>query len=338
MFQFRGTHDPTNSRTPLPLEKQSNSPDMTPAPGNSSLPVNVATQLRRFALAVLFLGICFAIPLWKLFRFAAASELDSYILLIPLISAYLLWLKRRNLPVAKGSSRPLAGAFLLAGTTLLCAYWLWLRPGLLTVPEDYLMTMTLCFLLFLYGISSLFWSTGTIWAAAFPLSFLILLIPIPPAGIRELDSFLQWGSAIVASGFFSLSGTSFFRDGVAFQLPDIKLAIAPECSGIHSTVVLFITALLSGYLLLRTPWKRAVLVVFIIPLGLFRNGFRVFVIGQLCIHLGPQMINSPIHRKGGPIFFVLSLIPLFLVLLVLQRSEKRSSGQISNIQDQPCAN
>jgi exosortase C (VPDSG-CTERM-specific) len=322
----------------FPLDQQSTTPAVSPPPATGRMPAGVASQLRRFALAVVLLGICFAIPLCKLFRFAAASELYSYILLIPFISAYLLWLKRGNLPVTIGSSRTLAAAFILVGTTLLCAYWLWLRPGLFAATEDYLMTMTLCFLLFLYGISSLFWGVETICAAAFPLGFLILLAPIPPAGIQELDSFLQWGSAIVASGFFSLSGTSFFRDGVAFQLPDIKLAIAPECSGIHSTVVLFITALLSGYIFLRTPWKRAVLVLFIVPLGLFRNGFRVFVIGQLCIHMGPQMINSPIHRKGGPIFFVLSLIPLFLVLLVLQRSEKRSSGQISKIQDQSCAN
>lgn len=311
---------------------------MTSAPGNFSPPVNVATQLRRFALAVTFLGICFVIPLWKLFRFAAASDLYSYILLIPFISIYLLWLKRGTLPVSTRPSRTLAVAFLLAGAVLLSSYWLWLRPGLLGVTEDYLMTMTLCFLLFFYGMSSLFWGIETLRAAAFPLGFLVLLVPIPPAGVRELDSFLQWGSAIVASGLFTLSGTSYLQDGLAFQLPDIKLAIAPECSGIHSTIVLFITALLAGYVFLRTPWKRAFLLLFVIPLGLVRNGFRVFVIGQLCLHWGPQMIDSPIHRKGGPIFFVLSLIPLFIVLVVLLRLEKRRSRRISNIQDQLCAN
>ena len=59
-----------------------------------------------------------------------------------------------------------------------------------------------------------------------------------------------------------------------------------------------------------------------IPLGLLRNGFRVFTIGELCVHIGPQMINSPIHHKGGPIFFVLSLIPLFILLIALQKSER----------------
>jgi exosortase/archaeosortase family protein len=133
---------------------------------------------------------------------------------------------------------------------------------------------------------------------------------------------LQSGSALAAAGFFTLTGTVYFQNGLAFQLTDIRLEVAPECSGIHSTLVLFITSLLASYIFLRTPWKRALLALVVIPLGLLRNGFRIFVIGQMCIHMGPQMINSPVHRKGGPLFFVLSLVPLFLLLLILHKSEK----------------
>ena len=53
-----------------------------------------ARQLRNFGLATLGLALCFAIPLWDLVRFAATSEFHSYILLIPFISAYLVWLRR----------------------------------------------------------------------------------------------------------------------------------------------------------------------------------------------------------------------------------------------------
>jgi exosortase/archaeosortase family protein len=74
---------------------------------------------------------------------------------------------------------------------------------------------------------------------------------------------------------------------------------------------------------LRSPWRRAVLVLFVIPLGILRNGFRILVIGLLCVNIGPQMIDCPIHHRGGPIFFALSLIPLFLLLWWLRRSERQ---------------
>lgn len=297
---------------------------------------DVTTRFRRFASAVAILIFCFAVPLWKLFRFAAASDLYSYIFLVPFISIYLVWLKQSTLPVSTRPARPLAVIFLAAGTGLIAAYWLSFRSSLLAITDDYLAMMIICFLLFFYAISASFWGVQTLRATAFPLAFLLFLAPIPPAAVREVNSFLQSGSALAASAFFSLVGTSFLQNGLAFQLPGINLAIAPECSGIHSTVVLFMTALLSGYIFLRKPWNRAVLVLCVVPLGLLRNGFRVFVIGELCIHIGPQMIDSPIHRKGGPIFFVLSLIPLFIVLLVLLWAEKKRSRQIPDIQ--PCAN
>jgi hypothetical protein len=62
-------------------------------------------------------------------------------------------------------------------------------------------------------------------------------------------------------------------------------------------------------------------------LAILRNGFRVFVIGELCVHVSPSMIDSPIHRKGGPIFFALSLIPFFLFLVLLRKLDSNASDK-----------
>jgi exosortase C (VPDSG-CTERM-specific) len=136
-----------------------------------------------------------------------------------------------------------------------------------------------------------------------------------------IEAGLQHGSAAVADWLFVISGTPVLRDDMVFHLPGISLKVAAECSGIHSTWILFITSLLAGQMLLRRPWKRAVLCLAVIPLALLRNGFRVFVIGELCVHAGPRMIDSPVHHHGGPLFFVLSLAPFFLLLYFLKRTE-----------------
>jgi exosortase C (VPDSG-CTERM-specific) len=139
---------------------------------------------------------------------------------------------------------------------------------------------------------------------------------------------LQHGSAAAAQLFFTLAGTPFLRNGLTFQLPGITIQVAPECSGIQSSMVLLITGLVASYLFLRKPRNQILLILLMIPLGLLRNGFRVFTIGELCVHIGPQMIDSPIHHRGGPVFFALSLIPLFILLIALQKSE-RSRGIIN---------
>ena len=76
--------------------------------------------------------------------------------------------------------------------------------------------------------------------------------------------------------------------------------------------------------ILKDPWRRLALVPFVIPLAILRNGFRILVIGLLCVNIGPQMIHSLIHRRGGPLFFVLSLIPFFLVLWWLRKRDVRA--------------
>jgi hypothetical protein len=62
----------------------------------------------------------------------------------------------------------------------------------------------------------------------------------------------------------------------------------------------------------------------VIPLAILRNGLRIFIIGQLCVRVSPGMIDSYVHRHGGPIFFAMSLIPFFLLLVILRKSESKS--------------
>jgi exosortase/archaeosortase family protein len=51
------------------------------------------------------------------------------------------------------------------------------------------------------------------------------------------------------------------------------------------------------------------------------NGFRIVVIGLFCVNIGPQMIHSLIHRRGGPVFFVPSLIPFLVMLWLLRKGD-----------------
>jgi exosortase/archaeosortase family protein len=83
---------------------------------------------------------------------------------------------------------------------------------------------------------------------------------------------------------------------------------------------------LAGYFFLRSPISRVVLAVAVVPIALLRNGFRIFTIGELCVHISPDMIHSYIHTHGGPLFFALSLVPFFALLVGLIRLERKRLG------------
>jgi len=161
-------------------------------------------------------------------------------------------------------------------------------------------------------------------AAAFPLTYLIFMVPMPDAMADALETASKYASAEVANVLFHFSGTPFLRDGLIFQLPNITIEVAQECSGIRSSWVLLMTSILAANMFLKTPWRRFALITLVIPLAILRNAFRILVIGLLCVNVGPQMINSLIHRRGGPLFFMLSLIPFFVLLWWLRRGDVRT--------------
>lgn len=270
---------------------------------------------RRALPAALVVTLAFCVPLWQLFLFALHDELYSYILLIPFISGYLIWQEKEKTPAASPGSFRLAVVLFLAGAGLIFRHWQ-APPRAL---EDGLCQSTLAYLLVLAGVA--LWRLGgrNLRTFAFAWGMLIFMVPMPVMMRDWVEAGLQQGSAVAASLLFNAAMMPMVQTGLSFALPGISLQVAPECSGIHSTLVLFITSLLAGHYFLDRPWKRWVICLAVIPLALLRNGFRIFVIGELCVHIGPEMINSVIHRHGGPLFFLLSLIPFFYLIKYLRR-------------------
>jgi exosortase C (VPDSG-CTERM-specific) len=269
---------------------------------------------------LVLLTLLFIRTLTKLMLYAAHSDLYSHILLVPFISAYLLYIKRERLSAAYRSS--IAGTVMLGGIGIvaLAARIGW--RGNLSV-NDGLALIALAFVSFVAGGGFLFLGSKWMAAKAFPVAFLIFMIPLPDAAVNWLERASMLASADAAALYFDIAGIPMVRQGTVFELPRIVLRVGQECSGIHSSWVLFIASLLASHLFLRTRWRRILLVAFVVPLGILRNGFRILVIGLLCVYVGPHMIESPIHRQGGPLFFALSLVPLFLLVWWLRRQEQR---------------
>ncbi len=270
---------------------------------------------------VLLLTLCFALPLARLMTYAAGTDLHSHILLVPFIVGYLLY-ERRSTPPGAGR-RSASGAALLGalGSAAFVAASVW-RAAL--SHNDYLALMALGYVALLAAGG--FWFKGQRWmrAAAFPFAFLLFLVPLPDGAVDWLERASVVGSTDATEMYYRIFGTPYLRRGVIFELPTITLRVAQECSGIRSSWVLFITSTLAANMFLRTKWRRVALVAFVIPLGILRNGFRIFVLSELCIRVGPHMIDSALHHHGGPIFFALSLIPLFGLLWWLRRGESAS--------------
>ena len=292
------------------------SPTAENVPGRSKTP-SANKRFMGWCIYLVILCGAFALPLREFVAYAAHSDVHSYVLLIPFVSAYLIYIRWKELSRELRSSWGYALLPATAGTGALFASLRFTELG----QNDYMTLIALSFVCFV--IAGVFLFLGSKWArsAMFPFFFLAFMIPLPEAAVDSLENASKVASAEVANWLFLLTGTPFLRSGTDFQLPGITITVAKECSGIRSSLVLLITSILATNMFLRTTWRRALLVFAVIPLGLLRNGVRILTISLLCVHIGPHMINSVIHRRGGPFFFAASLIPLFLLLWWLRRGE-----------------
>lgn len=277
-----------------------------------------------FAFSLLAVLAVFFPTIIELFRFAWTRDLYSHILLIPFVSIYIGWQDRLDFPPVSEPNRMLGSLVLAASCAIFLVYWFAVRTTDLSI-DDHLAWQTLSLVCCLAAVCLMHFGRATVMALAFPLGLLLFMVPWPVVLVNLIESFFQHTSAVAAALLFKIVGTPFFRDQTYFQLPGINLQVAPECSGIRSSLALFITSIVAGKLFLRSPYLRILFAMAVIPLGIVRNGVRIFTIGELCVHVGPDMIDSPIHHHGGPLFFGISLIPFGILLFFLAKLETKKS-------------
>jgi exosortase C (VPDSG-CTERM-specific) len=279
-------------------------------------------QFKLLGILTLVLAACFGKPLYHLIQFAMSSQFYSHLPMVPFISAYFVWMNKHEIPAGGSPRRAWAIVPAIIGGLLLAAFWMLSSAHAKLSIADALALQISSFLMF-FGAATLFClPTSVLRPLSFPLGMLAFMIPFPDAMTNALETFFQHTSAYAAAAMFTVTGTDMILDDLVIKLPGITLQVAPECSGIRSSLVLFITSFIAGKMFLKSTTHRALLSVFVIPLAILRNGFRIFTIGMLCVHVSPDMIHSPIHHKGGPIFFALSLVPFFAVLWYLRRRER----------------
>ena len=298
-------------------------------------PVEVSRAFKHYGLFLAMVAVCFAAAFWHWARLAVSGELYSHLPLIPVVVAYLVWLQRGALRQLRVESAPWpAIALAVAGVAVGALAFAGKVPARGAMLEDVVFWQMLG--VYLLTLAGGFWFLGVrvMKLCPFPLLILAFMIPFPHRVFFGFETFLQAASAEVSYWVLSLTGMPILRDGVSFTLPGFSFNVAPECSGIRSTIVLFITSLVAGEVFLKSPWRRSVLALIVVPLGILRNTLRIFTIAMLCVHVDPSYVNSPIHHHGGPLFFLISLIPFFLILRSLRNSEIRCTMGRSDKQGQ----
>jgi hypothetical protein len=98
-------------------------------------------------------------------------------------------------------------------------------------PNDYLALTTFGYVSLLWAGALLFLGGRFLRGFAFPAAFLVFMVPMPTVVENAVEVFFQHTSADATAVLFSLSGMTYYREGLVFELPGIALQVAQlSCS------------------------------------------------------------------------------------------------------------
>jgi exosortase len=157
------------------------------------------------------------------------------------------------------------------------------------------------------------WGVRGLQRLAFPLAFLMFMVPPPEAIVFPLVTKLQMlasaGAVAVLHGF----GVAVLRDGNVMRLPSgDSLFVAEACSGITSLLSLIPVGVLLAHFTQTGAWRKVAVVAAVVPAALLGNAIRVIATVLAAGAYGAQRATSgSLHESAGV------LTSGFAVLLVV---------------------
>jgi len=166
---------------------------------------------------------------------------------------------------------------------------------------------------------------GAAWlrALAFPIAFLLFMVPIPPTWLAPLIVGLLGFVTATSVGLLQALGVPVAREGNVILLPGGQsLFVAEACSGLTSLVTLTPIAVLIAWLSPLSLRSRALLVAAVVPIAMGANLLRVVATVAGARWLGTEAVTGePAHTLFGLGVYVVASLALLGCASVLRRLE-----------------
>ncbi len=250
-----------------------------------------------FGAGMAFLLLAFADSWRLLFQSWGSSETYSHGYLVAPVSAWLVWRMRAQLAAMTPT------ASLVGLVVLLAALLLWAAGEIADVNVVRYVAVTAM----IPGLAWLCFGTPVARALAFPLGFLVCMIP---AG-EGLVPWLMEGTADATVFALKLSGIPVHREGLHFSLPTGRWSVVEACSGLRYVIAALVLSLLFSYLNYRRIAHRVVFVAVAVVIAVVANWARAYLIVLIGHFSNMRYGVGDDHVVYGWVFFGLVMFVVF---------------------------
>ncbi|HEX5133263.1 MAG TPA: exosortase/archaeosortase family protein [Candidatus Krumholzibacteria bacterium] len=239
---------------------------------------------------------------------------------VPLMAAWLAW-RRRDAFIAAPRRPSAAGlAVIVAGALLYLA-------GVLAAE---LFTTRLSLVVVVAGLVLALEGGARLRVLAFPVGFLLLMIPLPYVLYYRLTFPLQIESSRLAAGFLTATGLPVLRDGNVLHLEGYSLEVVTACSGLRSIMTLGTIGVFMMDFIRMPPAGAVLYVALMVPVAVTANVARLVTTAGIASIAGPERAESFLHELSGLVLFVAGTVAMVLCAKGMQWIARARSGSRSS--------
>jgi len=165
----------------------------------------------------------------------------------------------------------------------------------------------------IFGLVFLLFGTKYVKALFWPLIYLVLMTSLTADLLEYLRYPLKLISATVSADALQMFGYAVYRDVTFLHLPHITLEVADSCSGLNQMISSIALGIPIAFTMLNQTWKRMLIILLSVMLGLVMNWIRVFLIATWHYGSAKEVIHGPYGIYELPFIF---LIGVFITLVV----------------------
>lgn len=224
----------------------------------------------------------------------------SHGFLIPVVSGYVIWRKRKQLAKTEVKPSTKGLAVLLSGLVLLVL-------GTAGAEE---FTMRLSFVVVVAGLIFFLLGDAVTKQIWFALAYLVFMIPLPYVIYYSLTFPMQLMASKMAASALSILGIPVLRQGNIIHLSSYSLEVVEACSGLRSAISLSALGAAFAYVTGGSAPRQIFLFLSSFPIAIGANVFRLVVTAVGALTIGPAFAESFLHELSGLVVFLVALVAL----------------------------
>lgn len=270
--------------------------------------IRIRSHAQEIVIGILVLMTYLPSLLWMWDRWFARDTYYSHGILIPFVTAFLIWHKRRVLRTIPVKSSPWGMRLITLGISI----------HLLSALFQVYFTSGFSLIIVLFGLVLHIYGSRMLKELAFPLSFLVFMIPLPMVVVANMSFKLKIFAAEIATFLLNSMRIPCVQDGSMIIMRHASVVVDDVCSGLRSLIALMALGAIFAYWM-RGGWiKKSIIFLSSIPIAVITNVMRIGFLSTVSEVWGSKYAAGFLHELSGFIVFALAFLLLYVFVEILE--------------------